>query len=53
MRTGEGGGARRRGKERGMKVERIYKMEEGRGGRENERGRGIRDEGMICRRDEY
>ena len=35
-----------------MRAERLDRREEERGGRENERGKGMRDEGMICRRDE-
>ena len=50
------GGARRRGQGRGMRDERIYRKEGGaRGGRDNEPGKGrkgMRDEGMLCRRDE-
>ena len=47
---------RRRGQGRGMRDERINKKEGGaRGGRDNEPGKGrkgMRDEGMLCRRDE-
>ena len=46
--TGVRGSARRRGQGRRMRDERIDRREEGRGGR----GKGMRDEGMIYRRDE-
>ena len=48
--TGVGGGARGGGQGRGMRDERLDRREEERGGRENERGKGMRDEGMICKR---